>query len=63
MGDLEVRPRCSAEVEEGRCHFMKEVPVTRGTLLRSIIFSLVSGRSLLQMEGKRTLRVRSNFGY
>lgn len=36
MGARSVRPRCSAEVEEGRCHLTYDVPVTSGTLFRSI---------------------------
>jgi hypothetical protein len=38
MGDLGVWPRCSAEEEEGMCHFTVEVPQTRGMLVRSIIW-------------------------
>ena len=58
MGRLSVRPRCSAAVERGRCHLMKEVPDTSGTLLRSIIWALstslpgdgLSGAAYLQLE-------------
>ena len=42
MTAFEVCPRCSADVEEGRCHFTYEVPETRGTLFRSMICYHVS---------------------
>lgn len=38
ISSFDVRPRCSAELEEDKCHLTYEVPETSGTLLRSIIF-------------------------
>ena len=35
---FEVWPRCSAEVDEGRCHLTYEVPQTSGILLRSMTY-------------------------
>ena len=57
-----MRPRCSAVLEEGRCHLTYDVPETSGTLLRSIIYF----RSALRFSYHTdvlTLRVSSNLGY
>lgn len=42
MLHLGVLPRCSAAVEDGRCHLTKDVPETRGTLFRSMMRSVRS---------------------
>src|ERR1700753_2065405 len=52
MAHLFVLPRCSAAVEEGRCHFMKLVPDTNGTLFRSMMRSCKSKRARRDFETK-----------
>lgn len=37
MGALSVRPRCSAALEEGRCHLTDAVPAISGIFVRSMM--------------------------
>lgn len=39
---LSVLPRWSAELEDGRCHFTKTFPMTRGMFVRSMMFNVTS---------------------